>query len=73
MLGLRHAMLIDQRGAEAAAAEIAGEDDIHRGHLESNIASFRTSRAATPIRNPSSGFALYDGFRVKPGMTAFHH
>ena len=31
--------------------------------------SFQTSREAALIRNPSKGDALYDGFRVKPGMT----
>ena len=37
MLGQCRSAIVDQRGAEAAAAEITGEDDVYRRHLDRNI------------------------------------
>jgi len=65
MLGQCRSAIVDQRGAEAAAAEITGEDDVYREHLDSNIRVIPgkppsgptfgrpKDKLAAPIRNPS--------------------
>ncbi len=73
--GLRRAASVDQRGTEAAASEITGEDDAHRlvptGRDVIERSGIGSSSAANTPESRTSGFRRRFGPRRGPHRRAF--